>query len=212
MSINLKKGQKIDLTKGGGGLSRIMVGLGWDEAQPATPQQSGGFFGLFKSQPQQQTQDIDCDASAILLNADGKLYGREANDCCVYFGNLNHYSGAIQHQGDNLTGAGDGDDEQIMVDLNRVPTDVAKIVFAVNIYDADVRGQHFGMIQNAFIRLVNLANNSEICKFNLSENYLGMTGMIVGEIYRYNGEWKFNAIGQPVKEASRLQSLLNLYV
>lgn len=210
MGINLQKGQKIDLTKGGGGLSRIMVGLGWDEAQTAPQQSSGGFFGLFKSQ--QQTQDIDCDASAILLNANGKLYGNDANDCCVYFGNLSHYSGAIQHQGDNLTGAGDGDDEQIMVELNRVPADVAKIVFVVNIYDANVRGQHFGMIQNAFIRLVNLANNSEICKFNLSENYYGMTGMIVGEIYRYSGEWKFNAIGQPVKEASRLKSLLDMYV
>ena len=209
MSINLQKGQKIDLTKGGGGLSRIMVGLGWDEAQPA-PQQSGGFFGLFKSQP--QTQDIDCDASAILLNANGKLYGTEANDCVVYFGNLTHSSGAIVHQGDNLTGAGDGDDEQIMVDLTRVPQDVFKIVFVVNIYDANVRGQHFGMIQNAFIRLVNLSNNSEICRFNLSENYYGMTGMVVGEIYRYNGEWKFNAIGLPVQDASRLQSLLNLFM
>ncbi len=208
MGINLQKGQKIDLTKGGGGLSRIMVGLGWDEAQPV--QQRGGFLGLFKSQP--QTQDIDCDASAILLNADGKVYGRDIKDFCVYFGNLSHYSGAIVHQGDNLTGAGEGDDEQIMVDLNRVPSDVAKIVFVVNIYDASVRGQHFGMIQNAFIRLVNLANNSEICRFNLSENYFGMTGMVVGEIYRYNGEWKFNAIGQPVKEASRLQNLINMYV
>lgn len=110
-----------------------------------------------------------------------------------------------------MTGAGEGDDEQIMVDLNRVPADVAKIVFVVNIYDANVRGQHFGMIQNAFIRLVNLENNAEICKFNLSENYYGMTGMVVGEIYRYNREWKFNAIGQPVKEASRLQLLLNMY-
>lgn len=209
MSINLQKGQKIDLTKGGGGLSRIMVGLGWDEAQPV--QQSGGFFSRFRSQPQ-QTQDIDCDASAILLNSNGKVYGRQVNDCCVYYGNLVHPSGAIQHQGDNLTGAGDGDDEQIMVDLNRVPADVAKIVFVVNIYDANVRGQHFGMIQNAFIRLVNLANNSEICKFNLSENYSGMTGMVVGEIYRYNGEWKFNAIGQAIREASRIDALLNLYL
>lgn len=213
MSISLQKGQKIDLTKGDrGDLRQVMVGLGWDEAQTAPQQSSGGFMGLFKSQPQKQAQDIDCDASAILLNANGKLYSNETNDCCVYFGNLSHHSGAIQHQGDNLTGAGDGDDEQIMVDLNRVPADVAKIVFVVNIYDANVRGQHFGMIQNAFIRLVNLANNSEICKFNLSENYYGMTGMVVGEIYRYNGEWKFNAIGQPVKEASRLQSLLNLYM
>ena len=211
MGINLQKGQKINLTKDSGGLSRIMVGLGWDEAQPAPQQSGGGLFGLFKSQPQ-QPQSIDCDASAILLNANGKLYGSEANDCCVYFGNLSHYSGAIQHQGDNLTGAGDGDDEQIMVNLNMVPADVAKIVFVVNIYDANVRNQHFGMIQNAFIRLIDLSNNSEICRFNLSENYFGMTGMVVGEIYRHNGEWKFNAVGQPVKEASRLQSLLNLYM
>lgn len=205
MSINLQKGQKIDLTKGGGGLRQVMVGLGWDEVQ----QSGGGFLsGLFGGK---KPQDIDCDASAILLNANGKLYGTTANDFCVYFGNLSHPSGAIQHQGDNLTGEGDGDDEQIMVDLSRIPADVAKIVFVVNIYDANVRGQHFGMIQNAFIRLVNLANNSEICKFNLSENYYGMTGMVVGEIYRYNGEWKFNAIGQPVKDASRLQSLIDLY-
>ncbi|WP_026657786.1 TerD family protein [Butyrivibrio sp. AC2005] len=210
MGINLQKGQKIDLTKGGSGLSRIMVGLGWDEAQQP-PQQSGGLLGLFKSQPEVK-QDIDCDASAILLNANGKLYGTDANDCVVYFGNLTHSSGAIVHQGDNLTGEGEGDDEQIMVNLSMVPSDVDKIVFVVNIYDANVRNQHFGMIQNAFIRLVDLSNNSEICRFNLSENYSGMTGMVVGEIYRRNGEWKFNAIGQPVKEASRLESLLNLYV
>lgn len=210
MGINLQKGQKIDLTKGGAGLTGVMVGLGWDEAAPQQ-QSSGGFLGLFKSQPQ-QTPDIDCDASAILLNADGKLVGTDAKSSCVYFGNLRHWSDAIIHQGDNLDGKGEGDDEQIFVDLPRVPQEIQKIVFVVNIYDANVKGQHFGMIQNAFIRLVNLANNSEICKFNLSENYYGMTGMVVGEIYRYNGEWKFNAIGQPVKEASRLQSLLNLYM
>lgn len=203
MGINLQKGQKIDLTKGGTGLSRIMVGLGWDEAQPV---QRGGFFSRAP-----QNQDIDCDASAILLNSNGKLYGIHPNDYCVYFGNLRHFSGSIQHMGDNRTGAGDGDDEQIMVELSKVPADVSKIVFVVNIYDARVKGQHFGMIRNAFIRLVNLANQSEICRFNLSENYSGMTGMIVGEIYRYNGEWKFNAIGQPIREASRLQSIVNLY-
>ena len=210
MSINLQKGQKIDLTKGSRGLSRIMVGLGWDEALPANQQSGGGFFGLFKSQ--QVPQSIDCDASAIVLNANGKLYRNDVESGCVYFHNLSLFGGAIQHQGDNLTGEGEGDDEQIMVDLSRIPQDVSKIVFVVNIYDANVKGQHFGMIQNAFIRLVNLANNSEICKFDLSENYSGMTGMVVGEIYRYNGEWKFNAIGQPVKEASRLGSLIRLYV
>lgn len=204
MSINLQKGQKIDLTKGGSGLTGVMVGLGWDEAQP----QKGGFLGgLFGSKP----QDIDCDASAILLGEDGKLAGNDTKDYCVYFGNLRHVSDSIIHQGDNLTGAGDGDDEQIFVNLPKVPSNVHKIVFVVNIYDAAVRGQHFGLIENAFIRLVNMENNQEICKFNLSEDYSGMTGMVVGELYRYNGEWKFNAIGQPVKEASRLQNMINLY-
>lgn len=210
MGINLQKGQKIDLTKGGTGLTGVMVGLGWDEAVPQQ-QNSGGLLGLFKSQPQ-QAQNIDCDASAILLNANGKLAGTDADSSCVYFGNLRHWSDAIIHQGDNLTGEGEGDDEQIFVNLPNVPQEIHKIIFVVNIYDANVRGQHFGLINNAFIRLVNTKNQQEICRFNLSENYYGMTGMVVGELYRYNGEWKFNAIGQPVKEASRLQSLLNLYM
>ena len=204
MSINLQKGQKIDLTKGGGsGLKKIMVGLGWDEAP-----RSGGFLkGLFGSQP----QDIDCDASVILCGANGKIISGNASDCCVYFGNLRHSSGAIVHQGDNLTGAGDGDDEQIMVDLPRVPANIEKMVFVVNIYDGRARNQHFGMIQSAFIRLVDMDKRTEICKFNLSENYNNMTGLVVGEIYRRNGEWKFNAIGQPVAEASRLDSLIRMY-
>lgn len=210
MAINLQKGQKIDLTKGGTGLTGVMVGLGWDEAVPQA-QSGGGLFGLFKSHSQ-QTQTIDCDASAILLNANGKLAGTDANSCCVYFGNLRHWSDSIIHQGDNLTGAGAGDDEQIFVNLPKVPETIHKIVFVVNIYDANVKGQHFGMIQNAFIRLVNTQSQQEICRFNLSENYYGMTGMIVGELYRYNGEWKFNAIGQPIKEASKLQTLLNMYI
>ena len=130
----------------------------------------------------------------------------------MYFGNLRHYSGAIVHQGDNLTGAGDGDDEQIMVNLPMVPANVEKMVFVVNIYDARVRNQHFGMIRNAFIRLVDMDTGTEICRFNLSENYNGMTGLVVGEIYKRNGDWKFNAIGQPVQEASRLDSLIRLYI
>lgn len=199
MGINLQKGQKIDLTKGGGtGLRSIMVGLGWDEAP-----RSGGLF--------RQPQPIDCDASVILCGADGKLLYNDAQNNIVYFGNLRHSSGAIIHQGDNLTGAGDGDDEQIMVNLPMVPASIDKMVFVVNIYDAGVRNQHFGMIRNAFIRLVNMDNRQEICRFNLSENYSGMTGLIVGEIYRRNGEWKFNAIGQPVREASRLMSIVRMY-
>lgn len=199
MGINLQKGQKIDLTKGGGGLRQVMVGLGWDEAQ-----QRGGFFAP-KPQP------IDCDASAILCGANGKLISNNTDESVVYFGNLRHYSGAVVHQGDNLTGEGDGDDEQIMVNISLIPPQVERVVFVVNIYDARTRKQHFGLIRNAFIRLVNMDNHTEICRYNLSENYNNMTGLVVGEIYKKNGEWKFNAIGQPVQEASRLDSIINLY-
>ena len=146
-----------------------------------------------------------------MCGANGRIVGNDISQCCVYFGNLRHPSGAIVHQGDNLTGAGDGDDEQIMVNLPMVPSQVDKIVFVVNIYDARKRNQHFGLIRNAFIRLVDMDHHTEICRFNLSENYNNMTGLVVGEIYRKNGEWKFNAIGQPVQEASRLDSLIQLY-
>lgn len=201
MGINLQKGQKIDLTKGGGGLTKIMVGLGWDEV----PRQKAGFFSP-------KPQAIDCDASVILCGADGKLINKkDIDESCVYFGNLKHSSGAIIHQGDNLTGEGDGDDEQIMVDISKLPSDIEKVVFVVNIYDANVRNQHFGMIENAFIRLVDMSKNNEICKFNLSDDYSNMTGLIVGEIYKKNGEWKFNAIGQGKAEASKLDALINLY-
>ncbi len=200
MSVNLKKGQKISLVKPGEpGLQRIMVGLGWDEVERKR--------GWFAPKP----QNIDCDASVILCGADGKVVTHDIHKACVYFGNLVHESGAIVHQGDNLTGEGEGDDEQIMVDLNRIPANIDKLVFVVNIYDANVRNQHFGLIRNAFIRLVDLRTQKEICRFDLSEDYSGKTGMIVGEIYRYNGEWKFNAIGQGVAEASRLASLVRLY-
>lgn len=203
MSVSLQKGQKISLTKGGSGLNRVMVGLGWDEAQPTAT----GFRAFFSAAP----QAIDCDASAILCGDNGKVISNRANDCCIYFGNLRHPSGAIVHQGDNLTGAGDGDDEQVMVELSKLPRDISKIVFVVNIYDAKVRHQHFGLIKNAFIRLVDMSNGSEICRFNLTDNYSGMTGLVVGEIYRHDGEWKFNAIGRGVAEASRLDSLIALY-
>lgn len=167
MSINLQKGQKIDLTKGKIGLKHIMVGLGWDEAQQNS---SGGFLGLFKSKP----QNIDCDASAILCDSNGKYMD------LVYYGKLQSSDGSITHQGDNLTGAGDGDDEQIIVDLSKVNSLVGKIVFVVNIYSASDRKQHFGMIQNAFIRLIDMDKNNEICRYNLSDNYYGIEGLIVG--------------------------------
>ncbi len=180
MSVSLQKGQKVSLSKERAGLSKIIVGLGWDEVQ-----QKRGFFAP-------KPQDIDCDAFALLLT-NGRLMG---NKDIVYYGNLTHSSGSVQHMGDNLTGAGAGDDEQIVIDLNRVPMEYDRIVIAVNIYKAFDRHQHFGMIQNAFIRLVDARNNSEMCIYNLTDNYSGMTAMLFGEVYRHNGEWKFNAIGQ----------------
>lgn len=184
MAISLQKGQKVNLSKDNAGLNRVIVGLGWDEVQ-----QKRGFFAP-KPQP------IDCDASAILTQ-NGRLMTK---DDIVYFGNLRHHTGAIQHMGDNLTGAGAGDDEQITVDLVNVPMQYDKIIFVVNIYQAYKRHQHFGMVQNAFIRLVDGRNNIEICRYNLTDNYANMTAVIFGEVYRYNGEWKFNAIGQGTQD------------
>ncbi|MCM1507329.1 MAG: TerD family protein [Ruminococcus flavefaciens] len=204
MSINLQKGQKINLSKENGGLKKIMVGLGWDEVR----QNNGGFFKTLFSAP---PASIDCDASVILCGENGKIISTDVKQSVVYYGNLKHSSGAIVHQGDNLTGAGDGDDEQIMVDISRLPSNIGKIVFTVNIYDARTKGQHFGMIENAFIRLVDMEKNQEICRYNLSENYNNMTGLVVGEIYRKGSEWKFNAIGQAIREASRLDALISLY-
>ena len=195
MGVSLQKGQKVSLTKDNQGLSRVVVGLGWDEVQ-----QKKGFFAP-------KPQAIDCDASAFLLT-NGKLLGV---DDIVYFGNLRHKSGTVQHMGDNLTGAGDGDDEQIVVELDRVPAGYDRIVLVVNIYQADKRNQHFGMIQNAFIRIVDARNNQELCKYNLSDNYDGMTAMIFGEIYRHNGEWKFNAIGSGTQDV-QLGRLANRFV
>ncbi|MCI8802057.1 MAG: TerD family protein [Oscillibacter sp.] len=187
MSVNLQKGQKVELRKSdGGSLRRVMVGLGWDEVK-----QTRGFFAP-------KPQDIDCDASAFLCMG-GRL---TSNQDVVYFGNLRHGSGAVAHMGDNLTGAGEGDDEQILVDLSVLPGQYDKIVFAVNIYQAAQRRQHFGMIQNAFIRICDAETNQELCRYNLSENYDGMTAMIFGELYLYKGQWKFNAIGQPTRDNS----------
>ena len=186
MSVKLQKGQKVNLSKDHAGLSGIVVGLGWDEVQ-----QKRGFFAP-------KPQDIDCDAFALLL-VNGKLTN---NRDIVYFGNLKHASGSVVHMGDNLTGAGDGDDEQIAINLNMVPSQYDRIVLAVNIYKAYERRQHFGMIQNAFIRLVDARNNNEMCIYNLTENYSGQTAMLFGEVYRYNGEWKFNAVGQGTTDGS----------
>ncbi len=203
MAVNLVKGQKVNLVKESAGLRRVRVGLGWDEAQP----RKGILAALFSAKP----ADIDCDASVILCGENGKVVGRSIADCCVYFGNLRHASGAIVHAGDNLTGSGEGDDEQISVDLAALPTNVAKLVFVVNIYDANVRSQHFGMIRNAFIRIVDERGGNEICRYNLTDDFGGMTGLVVGELDRNGGQWEFTAVGRGVRDASRLDKLINLY-
>ena len=191
MSVSLQKGQKVNLSKDNAGLAKVIVGLGWDEAKPSGGGGGGFFATLFGGGAATTHQAIDCDASAIMLK-NGKFVDRTD---LVYFGNLKHKSGTVNHMGDNLTGEGEGDDEQIVIDLSRVPAEYDKIVIVVNIYQAVQRKQHFGMIENAFIRLVDARNNKEMCKYNLTENYSGMTAMIFGEIYRHNGEWKFNAVG-----------------
>lgn len=200
-TINLQKGQKIDLTKGNPGLSKIMVGLGWDEV--AKPKSGGFLSGLLGAKP----AEIDCDASAIMLDAQNKLTSKER---LVYFGNLQSADKSVKHSGDNLTGGGEGDDEQIHVDLSQVPSGVQKVVFVVNIYDCIKRKQDFGHIANAFIRVVNPDNGQEFCRFNLTENYSGKTSLIVAEVYRNTNEWKFAAIGEATNDAS-LSEIVHRY-
>ena len=201
MAVNLQKGQKVNLKKENGQtLGKVMVGLGWD------PVENKGGGGLLSSIFGSGSSDIDCDASVFLCQ-NGQLLDK--NDI-IYFGNLEHSSSAVRHMGDNLTGDGEGDDEQVFVDLNSVPAQYDKLVFVVNVYKAKDRKQHFGMIRNAFIRIID-DKGTEFCRYNLSENYEGMTAMIFGEIYRYKGEWKFNAIGQGTKDIS-LSELAKRYM
>lgn len=192
MAISLNKGQALNLTKtADNGLSSVMVGLGWDERKKST---KGFFHALFASE-----SNIDCDASAFLLK-NGKL---ESNRDIVYYGRRKHDSGAVNHQGDNLTGAGDGDDEQILIDLNNIPQSYNKVVIVVNIFSAESRRQNFGMIENAFIRIVDNRTNNEICRYNLSNGYDNDTAMVFGELTRENnGEWTFTAIGKGSRAGS----------
>ena len=184
MAVNLQKGQKVNLTKSNGKkLTKLMVGLGWDAAEP----EGGGFLKkLFSSK-----KDIDCDASVFVCKG-GKLTDK---DDVVYFNNLKHKSGAVQHMGDNLTGEGEGDDEQIFVDLDKLPAEYDKLIFVVNIYQAVDRKQHFGMIKNAFIRIVDNETGEELIHYNLSDNYDNMLAMVAGEVYKRGDDWKFNAVG-----------------
>lgn len=199
MAINLQKGQRISLSKEAPGLTKLMCGLGWDVVK----KQGGGLFGAFSN-----TSDFDLDASVLCLDENGKV--KEINNV-IYFGNLKHKSGAVTHLGDNLTGAGEGDDEQILVDLSRLPREINKLVFTVNIYQCIARKQDFSQVQNAFVRLVNTSNNKELAKYNLSgAEYQGMTGMIMAEIYNHNNEWKMAAVGNGIK-TNGLEELVKAY-
>lgn len=174
MPVNLQKGQKVSLTKGNPGLSKVVVGLGWD----VNAFDTGG--------------DFDLDAAAFLLTDSGKVC--DSKDF-VFYGNLTHPSGSVQHQGDNLTGVGDGDDEQIKVDLSAVPANITKIAFTVTIYEAEARRQNFGQVNNAFVRIYNEATGEELLRYDLGEDFSIETAAVFGELYKNGGEWKFNAIG-----------------
>ena len=174
MAINLTKGQKVDLTKGNPGLKKLMVGLGWD-------------VNAFDS-----GADFDLDAAAFMLGDNGKCPTEKE---FIFYGNLTHPSESLKHMGDNLTGEGEGDDEQIFVDLTKLPSNVSKVAFTVTIYEAEERGQNFGQVSNSFIRIVDESTGQELIHYDLGEDFSIETAVVVGELYKHNGEWKFNAIG-----------------
>ena len=174
MPISLSKGQKVDLTKGNPGLKSIMVGLGWD-------------VNAFDS-----GADFDLDAAAFLLGANGRCPTEKE---FIFYGNLEHSSESVKHMGDNLTGAGEGDDEQIKVELSKVPENVTKIAFTATIYEPEQRRQNFGQVNNAFIRIYNELTGEELLRYDLGEDFSIETAVVFGELYKNNGEWKFNAIG-----------------
>lgn len=174
MGITLAKGQKVSLTKGNPGLKNILIGLGWD-----TNKYDGGF-------------DFDLDTAAFLTDENGKV----TDDLdFVFYNNLKHSSGSVEHLGDNRTGEGDGDDEQILVDLSKIPSNINKVAFTVTIHEALERRQNFGQVSNSYIRVLNKDTNEELIKYELGEDFSIETAVVVAEIYRHNGEWKFNALG-----------------
>ncbi|GFN31536.1 TerD family protein [Paenibacillus xylaniclasticus] len=179
MAISLTKGQKVDLTKSNPGLTKITVGLGWD-----TNKYDGG-------------KDFDLDVSVFLANAAGKV---ENERNFIYFNNRQNENGSVVHTGDNRTGEGEGDDEQIKIDLPNVPSNVEKIAFTITIYEAAERNQNFGQVSNAYVRILDESNGSELIRFDLGEDFSIETGVVVGELYRHSGEWKFSAIGSGYKD------------
>ncbi|TNY35758.1 TerD family protein [Thermomonospora catenispora] len=174
MGVSLSKGGNVSLTKQAPGLTAVTVGLGWDVRTTTGA-------------------DFDLDASAIVVDAGGKVL---SDQHFVFFNNLRTPDGAVEHSGDNLTGVGEGDDEQIKVNLAGMPAEAQRVVFAVSIYEADKRGQNFGQVRNAFIRVVNQADGSELARYDLTEDASTETAMVFGELYRNGAEWKFRAVGQ----------------
>ena len=177
MPVSLSKGGNISLSKEEPGLAKVLIGLGWDARTT-------------------DGTEFDLDASAFLLNAGGKV---RSDADFVFYNNLRGADGAVEHAGDNRTGEGDGDDEALTVDLARLPTEIDRIAVAVTIHEGEVRRQSFGMVTNAFIRVVNAATDREIARYDLSEDASTETAMIFGEVYRHSGEWKFRAVGQGYK-------------
>ena len=188
MPINLSKGQKVDLTKGNPGLKNIMVGLGWD-------------VNAFDS-----GADFDLAAAAFMVGENGKCPTEKE---FVFYGNLVHPSESVKHMGDNLTGEGDGDDEQIKIDLSKIPANITKIAFTVTIYDAEARRQNFGQVSNAFVRIFNEVTGEEILRYDLGEDFSIETAVVFGELYKNGDEWKFNAIGSGYQGG--LAALCNSY-
>ncbi|WP_175952570.1 TerD family protein [Burkholderia sp. BCC0405] len=187
MALTLQKGGNLSLSKTDPSLTRILVGLGWD------PRATDG-------------TEFDLDASAFLLGANGKVRG-EAD--FIFYNQLRSQDGSVEHTGDNRTGAGDGDDEVLKVDLSRVPADIDKIAFTVTIHDAEARKQNFGQVSNSFIRVVNETSGAEVVRYDLAEDASTETAMIFAELYRSSGEWKFRAVGQGY--AGGLRALANGY-
>ena len=174
MALSLSKGGNLSLSKEAPGMTKVLVGLGWDARST-------------------DGQDFDLDASAFLLKADGKV---RADSDFIFYNQLKSVDGSVEHTGDNRTGEGDGDDEAIKVDLSKVPADIDRIAFTVTIHEADARRQNFGQVRNAFIRIVNQDNNSEVARYDLAEDASTETAMIFAELYRNGSEWKFRAVGQ----------------
>jgi tellurium resistance protein TerD len=174
MAVSLQKGGNVSLDKVAPGMTKCLLGLGWDSRST-------------------DGADFDLDASCFMINAEGKVISDKS---FIFYGNLVSECRSVEHTGDNLTGDGDGDDEAVKVDLSKVPAEVVKIVVGVTIHEADVRNQNFGQVSNAFMRIVNEGSNEEVARYDLSEDYSIETALIFGELYRHNGEWKFKAIGQ----------------